>query len=75
MVLVGCGDLQLPLYWEQGDCMKVKANCYFYAIALDAKRFETKYKKVSPAMKQGLVKKIYPLEELLLMRPLMMTID
>jgi hypothetical protein len=40
-----------------------------------AKRFETKYKKVSPAMKQGLVKKIYPLEELLLMRPLMMIIN
>ena len=41
----------------------------------NAKRFETKYKKVSPAMKQGLVKKIYPLQELLLMKPLMMTID
>ena len=41
----------------------------------DAKRFETKYKKVSPAMKQGLVNKIYPLEDLLLMKPLMFTIN
>lgn len=40
----------------------------------DAKRFETKYKKVSPAMKQGLVKRIYPLEELLMMKPLMFNI-
>ena len=41
----------------------------------DAKRFETKYEKVSPAMKQGLVKKIYTLEELLMMKPLMINID
>ena len=41
----------------------------------DAKRFEPKFKKVSPAMKQGLVRKIYPLEELLMMRPLMFNIN
>lgn len=41
----------------------------------NAKRFETKYKKVSPAMKQGLVKRIYPLEELLIMKPLMFNIN
>ena len=41
----------------------------------NAKRFETKYKKVSPAMKQGLVKRIYTLEELLMMKPLMFTIN
>ena len=41
----------------------------------DAKRFETKFKKVSPAMKQGLVKRIYLLEELLMMRPLMFNIN
>ncbi len=41
----------------------------------DAKPFEIKYKKVSPAMKQGLVKQIYPLEDLLLMKPLMFTIN
>jgi len=41
----------------------------------DAKKFKTKYKKVSPAMKQGLVNKIYPLEELLMMKPLMFTIN
>lgn len=41
----------------------------------EAKRFETKYEKVSPAMKQGLVNKIYPLQELLLMKPLMMNIN
>jgi hypothetical protein len=37
----------------------------------DAKKFEIKYKEVSPAMKLGLVNKIYPLEEPLLMKPLM----
>lgn len=41
----------------------------------DAKRFETKYKKVSPAMKEGLVNEIYPLKDLLLMRPLMFAIN
>ncbi len=41
----------------------------------DAKPFEIKYKKVSPAMKQGLVQQIYPLEELLLMKPLMFAIN
>ena len=41
----------------------------------NAKRFETKYEKVSPAMKQGLVKRIYTLEELLMMKPLMINID
>lgn len=41
----------------------------------DAKRFETKYKKVSPAMKQGLVKRIYSLEEVLMMKPLMFNIN
>jgi hypothetical protein len=41
----------------------------------NAKRFETKYKKVSPAMKQGLVKRIYSLEELLMMKPLMLNIN
>jgi hypothetical protein len=41
----------------------------------NAKRFENKYEKVSPAMKQGLVKKIYPLEELLMMKPLMFNIN
>lgn len=41
----------------------------------DAKQFQTKYTRVSPAMKQGLVNKIYPLEDLLLMKPLMFTID
>ena len=41
----------------------------------DAKLFETRYKKVSPAMKQGLVKQIYPLEDLLMMKPLMFTIN
>ena len=41
----------------------------------EAKPFQIKYKKVSPAMKQGLVKQIYPLEDLLLMKPLMFNID
>jgi hypothetical protein len=41
----------------------------------EAKRFETKYEKVSPAMKQGLVSKIYPLEQVLMMRPLMLNIN
>lgn len=41
----------------------------------NAKRFETKYQKVSPAMKQGLVKRIYSLEELLLMKPIIINID
>jgi hypothetical protein len=41
----------------------------------EAKLFEIKYKKVSPAMKQGLVKQIYPLQDLLLMKPLMFTIN
>jgi IS1 family transposase len=41
----------------------------------NAKPFEIKYKKVSPAMKQGLVNQIYPLEILLLMKPLMFTIN
>ena len=41
----------------------------------DAKKFEIKYKRVSPAMKQGLVNKIYSLEELLIMKPLMFTIN
>lgn len=41
----------------------------------DPKPFETKYKKVSPAMKQGLVTQIYPLEELLFMKPLMLTVN
>jgi IS1 family transposase len=41
----------------------------------DAKRFETKYKKVSPPIKQGLVKRIYSLQELLMMKPLMFAID
>jgi hypothetical protein len=41
----------------------------------DAKPFEIKYQKVSPAMKQGLVSRIYPLEELLLMKPRMFTIN
>ncbi len=40
----------------------------------EAKLFETKYKKVSPAMKQGLVTRIYSLEELLMMKPLMFSI-
>jgi hypothetical protein len=39
------------------------------------KRFETKYQKVSPAMKQGLVNRIYSLEELLIMKPLMFNIN
>ena len=41
----------------------------------EAKPFQIKYKKVSPAMKQGLVNQIYPLEDLLLMKPLMFNID
>ena len=41
----------------------------------NAKRFEIKYKKVSPAMKQGLVTRIYPLEELLLMKPRMFAVN
>lgn len=41
----------------------------------DAKPFETKYRKVSPAMKQGLVNRIYSLEELLIMKPLMFNIN
>ena len=41
----------------------------------DATAFKTKYKKVSPAMKQGLVSQIYPLEELLLLKPLMLAIN
>lgn len=40
----------------------------------DAKPFQIKYKKVSPAMKQGLTKRIYSLEEMLLMKPLMFNI-
>jgi hypothetical protein len=40
----------------------------------DAKPFQTKYKKISPAMKQGLTKRIYSLEEVLMMRPLMIAI-
>jgi hypothetical protein len=41
----------------------------------EAKLFQTKYQKVSPAMKQGLVNKIYTLEQILWMKPLMFTID
>lgn len=41
----------------------------------NAKPFEIKYKKVSPAMKQGLVNRIYPLEELLMMKPIMFNIN
>ena len=41
----------------------------------NAKPFEIKYKKVSPAMKQGLVKQIYSLEELLLMKPPMFIVN
>jgi hypothetical protein len=37
----------------------------------EAKRFQVKYKKVSPAMKEGLTKRIYSLHEMLLMKPLM----
>ena len=33
-----------------------------------AQRFETKFKKISPAMAEGLVQKIYSLEELLMFR-------
>jgi hypothetical protein len=40
----------------------------------DAKRFQVKYKKVSPAMKEGLTKKIYSLQEMLFMKPLMFAI-
>jgi hypothetical protein len=40
-----------------------------------AKPFETKYKKVSPAMKQGLLKRIFSLEELLIMKPIMFNIN
>ncbi|NJK82995.1 MAG: hypothetical protein HC912_03420 [Saprospiraceae bacterium] len=40
----------------------------------NAKLFEVKYQKVSPAMKQGIVKRIYPLEELLMMKPLMFSV-
>lgn len=40
----------------------------------NAKRFEVKYKKVSPAMKEGLTKRIYSLQEMLLMKPLMFDI-
>jgi hypothetical protein len=39
-----------------------------------AKRFQAKYKKVSPAMKEGLTKRIYTLKEMLLMKPLMFNI-
>jgi len=41
----------------------------------NAKRSEMKYKKVSPAMKQGLVNEIYLLKDLLLMKPLMFAIN
>ena len=41
----------------------------------EAKKFQAKYKKVSPAMKQGLVNQIYSLEELLMMRPLMLNVN
>jgi IS1 family transposase len=41
----------------------------------NAKRFENKYKKVSPAMKQGFVKRMYSLEEILMMKPLMFNIN
>jgi len=41
----------------------------------EPKNSRVEYKKVSPAMKQGLVNQIYPLEDLLLMKPLMFTID
>ena len=44
-------------------------------INLNAKPFEIKYKKLSSAVKQGLVEQIYPLEGLLLMKPLMFTIN
>jgi hypothetical protein len=37
----------------------------------NAKRFEVKYKKVSPAMKETLTKRIFSLQEMLLMKPLM----
>ena len=40
-----------------------------------AKAFETKYKKVSPAMEQGLTKTIYTLEELLMMKPIMFALN
>lgn len=43
-------------------------------INTNAKPFEIKYKKVSPAMKQGLVNQIYSLENLLMMKPLMFSI-
>jgi hypothetical protein len=48
-----------------------------FKILLNAhhKPFGIKYKKVSPAMKQGLVNQIYPLEDILMMRPLMFAIN
>jgi len=41
----------------------------------NAKPFEIKYKKNSPAMKQGLVKQIYSLEDLFMVKPPMFTIN
>ena len=41
----------------------------------DARAFETKYKKVSPAMEQGLAKTIYTMEELLMMKPIMFALN
>lgn len=40
----------------------------------EAKRFETKFKKVSPAMKEGLLNRILSLEEMLLCRPVAINI-
>jgi len=40
-----------------------------------AKPFQKKYEQVSPAMKEGLVNRIYSLEELLLMKPLMFNLN
>jgi len=49
----------------------VKVNESFNEIINpDAKRFEVKYKKYTPAMKAGIVNKIFTLEELLMTRPL-----
>lgn len=54
-------------YTKENEAFRVLINP-------DAKRFQIKYKKVSPAMKEGLTQKIYSLQEMLLMKPLMFNI-
>jgi IS1 family transposase len=67
-------DAQVILLKSIYNLTKENKRCRIL-INSDAKLFENKYKKVSPAMKQGLVQRIYSLEELLYMKPIMFAVN